>query len=94
MIPIEMPALRERIADLPALVQAIGARLAEDGRGEVKLGADAMAALAVYAWPGNVRELHNLIERLAVLHPNATVTAADLPQRYRAAWDAALARGS
>lgn len=93
VFPIEMPALRERIADLPALVQAIGARLAEDGRGEVKLGADAMAALAVYAWPGNVRELHNLIERLAVLHPNATVTAADLPQRYRAAWDAALARG-
>jgi sigma-54 specific flagellar transcriptional regulator A len=35
-----------------------------------------------------VRELHNLIERLAVLHPNATVSAADLPQRYRAAWEA------
>ena len=93
VFPIEMPALRERIADLPALVHAIGARLAEDGRGEVKLGADAMAALAVYAWPGNVRELHNLIERLAVLHPNATVSAADLPQRYRSAWEAALARG-
>lgn len=88
VFPIEMPALRERIADLPALVQAISLRLAEDGRGEVKLGADAMAALAAYAWPGNVRELHNLIERLAVLHPNATVTAADLPQRYRAAWEA------
>lgn len=93
VFPIEMPALRERIADLPALVQAIGARLAEDGRGEVKLGADAMTALAAYAWPGNVRELHNLIERLAVLHPNATVAAADLPQRYRAAWEAAVARG-
>jgi sigma-54 specific flagellar transcriptional regulator A len=88
VFPIEMPALRERIADLPALVQAISLRLAEDGRGEVKLGADAMAALAAYAWPGNVRELHNLIERLAVLHPNATVTAADLPQRYRAVWEA------
>lgn len=88
VFPIEMPALRERIADLPALVHAIGTRLSEDGRGEVKLGADAMAALAAYAWPGNVRELHNLIERLAVLHPNATVSAADLPQRYRAAWEA------
>ena len=93
VFPIEMPALRERIDDLPSLVQAIGARLAEDGRGEVKLGADAMAALAAYAWPGNVRELHNLIERLAVLHPNATVTAPDLPQRYRSAWEAAVARG-
>ena len=93
VFPIEMPALRERIDDLPALVQAIGARLAEDGRGEVRLGPDAMAALAAYAWPGNVRELHNLIERLAVLHPNATVSAADLPQRYRGAWEAAVARG-
>jgi sigma-54 specific flagellar transcriptional regulator A len=93
VFPIEMPALRERIDDLPALVQAIGARLSQDGRGEVKLGPDAMAALSAYAWPGNVRELHNLIERLAVLHPNATVTAADLPQRYRAAWEAACARG-
>ena len=93
VFPIEMPALRERIDDLPALVQAIGTRLADDGRGEVRLGPDAMAALAAYAWPGNVRELHNLIERLAVLHPNATVTAADLPQRYRSAYDAAVARG-
>ena len=89
VFPIEMPALRERIDDLPELVQAIGKRLAEDGRGEVKLGADAMAALAAYAWPGNVRELHNLLERLAVLHPNAVVAAADLPQRYRGAWEAA-----
>jgi sigma-54 specific flagellar transcriptional regulator A len=89
VFPIEMPALRERIDDLPALIHAIGKRLADDGRGEVKLGTDAMAALAAYAWPGNVRELHNLIERLAVLHPNATVSAADLPQRYRSAWEAA-----
>ena len=87
VFPIEMPALRERIDDLPALVAAISARLSEDGRGEVRLGPDAMAALAAYAWPGNVRELHNLIERLAVLHPNATVGASDLPQRYRAAWE-------
>jgi sigma-54 specific flagellar transcriptional regulator A len=93
VFPIEMPALRERIDDLPALVGAIGSRLAADGRGETRLGADAMAALAAYAWPGNVRELHNLIERLAVLHPNATVSAADLPLRYRAAWEAAVARG-
>jgi len=89
VFPIEMPALRERIDDLPALVQAIGLRLADDGRGEVRFGTDAMAALAAYPWPGNIRELHNLIERLAVLHPNATVSAADLPQRYRAAWEAA-----
>jgi sigma-54 specific flagellar transcriptional regulator A len=40
--------------------------------------------LCAYHWPGNVRELHNLIERMAVLHPHARVQAADLPPRYRA----------
>ncbi len=93
VFPIEMPALRERVDDLPDLVQAISTRLSEDGRGDVRLSEDAMAALGAYAWPGNVRELHNLIERLAVLHPNTTVSAADLPQRYRAVWDAGVAEG-
>jgi len=88
VFPIEMPALRERIEDLPLLIAAIGARLAAEGRGEVRFDADALAALAAYAWPGNVRELHNLVERLAVLHPGATVGAHELPPRYRAAWEA------
>ncbi|MBS3958827.1 MAG: sigma-54-dependent Fis family transcriptional regulator [Xanthomonadaceae bacterium] len=89
VFPIEMPALRERIEDLPALVQAIVTRLAADGRGDVRLAPDAMAALAAYPWPGNVRELHNLVERLAVLHPGESIGAALLPPRYRAAWEAA-----
>jgi sigma-54 specific flagellar transcriptional regulator A len=48
------------------------------------LSPEAIAVLRAYHWPGNVRELSNLIERLAVLHPRSTVSAADLPQRYRA----------
>ncbi|GAB3735883.1 sigma-54 dependent transcriptional regulator [Luteimonas pelagia] len=84
VFPVEMPALRERAEDLPELVAAIGRQLAESGRGEVRLAADAVATLAHYAWPGNVRELANLLERLAVLHPGALVRAADLPARYRA----------
>ena len=91
VFPIEMPALRERIDDLPMLVQAIATRLSADGRGEARIGADALAALAAYGWPGNVRELHNLVERLAVLHPGQTVRLADLPQRYRQGFDAELA---
>ncbi len=83
VFPIEMPALRERIDDLPALIAAITSTLSESGRGDVRLGDDALAALAAYRWPGNVRELHNLIERLAVLHPSGMVRLADLPQRYR-----------
>jgi len=84
VFPIEMPALRDRSEDLPDLITAITRQLADAGRGRVALAGDAVAALQQYPWPGNVRELSNLLERLAVLHPAATVRAADLPARYRA----------
>jgi sigma-54 specific flagellar transcriptional regulator A len=84
VFPIEMPGLRERTEDLPALVQAITAQLVKTGRGEVTLGEDAIRALQAYPWPGNVRELTNLVERLAVLHPGSVVHLRDLPERYRA----------
>ncbi len=85
VFPIDMPALRERTDDLPDLVEAIVRQLSEGGRGHVTLSADAIATLKHHHWPGNVRELSNLLERLAVLHPNGTVRAVDLPARYRAA---------
>ncbi|GAB6196950.1 sigma-54 dependent transcriptional regulator [Lysobacter xanthus] len=84
VFPIEMPALRERTEDLPDLIAAITRQLADSGRGRVSLTGEAVNVLKHYHWPGNVRELHNLLERLAVLHPNAQVRAADLPARYRA----------
>jgi sigma-54 specific flagellar transcriptional regulator A len=82
VFPIELPPLRERREDLPELVAELCARLERSGRGRVRLGLDALRALQAYAWLGNVRELDNLIERLAVLHPDATVHARDLPRRY------------
>ena len=84
VFPIEMPALRERTEDLPDLIAAITRQLADSGRGRVSLTGEAVNVLKHYHWPGNVRELHNLLERLAVLHPNGQVRAADLPARYRA----------
>jgi len=84
VFPIEMPALRERSDDLPDLVAAITRQLAEAGRGRVTLTDEAVAALQHYDWPGNVRELSNLLERLAVLHPEGRVGIGDLPARYRA----------
>ncbi len=84
VFPIDVPALRERVEDLPALVQTIAAQLARTGRGEVRFTSEALQALAGYAWPGNVRELTNLVERLAVLHPGGHVRVQDLPARYRA----------
>ncbi|MCE7031973.1 sigma-54-dependent Fis family transcriptional regulator [Lysobacter sp. GX 14042] len=84
VFPIEMPPLRERADDLPALVASITAQLAGSGRGKVALAPDALEVLRHYRWPGNVRELANLLERLAVLHPGDKVRADDLPARYRA----------
>jgi len=82
VFPIELPALRERVEDLPLLVESIADQLAASGRGKVRFTPDALQVLAGYAWPGNVRELANLVERMAVLHPGTRVCAADLPARY------------
>jgi sigma-54 specific flagellar transcriptional regulator A len=83
VFPIELPALRERVEDLPLLVFDLGARLARRGLQAPVLSEDAMSALGRHGWPGNVRELANLVELLAVLHQNGTVRANDLPGRYR-----------
>jgi sigma-54 dependent transcriptional regulator, flagellar regulatory protein len=83
VFPIEMPALRERSDDLPHLVGALTRQLEEAGRGKVRLSPEAIDVLRCYPWPGNVRELSNLIERLAVLHPDAVVRPQDLPAKYR-----------
>ncbi|RRU09818.1 sigma-54 dependent transcriptional regulator [Stenotrophomonas sp. 278] len=91
VFPIEVPSLRDRTEDLPALVSTIAAQLARTGRGEVRFSPEALQALAAYEWPGNVRELTNLVERLAVLHPGASVRVQDLPARYRGDFTAALA---
>ncbi|MDH5822762.1 sigma-54 dependent transcriptional regulator [Luteimonas sp. RD2P54] len=83
VFPIEMPSLRDRRDDLPALVTTIAAQLGRSGRGEVRFASETLTVLAGYAWPGNVRELANLVERLAVLNPGGLVRVQDLPQRYR-----------
>jgi sigma-54 specific flagellar transcriptional regulator A len=83
VFPIEMPPLRERLEDLPLLIDDLTAAQERAGHGGVRLGPDAVHLLRAYHWPGNVRELSNLIERLAVLHPNGPVGAAELPPRYR-----------
>jgi sigma-54 specific flagellar transcriptional regulator A len=83
VFPIEMPPLRERLEDLPLLIDDLIAGNERNGHGSVRLAPDAVHALRAYHWPGNVRELSNLVERLAVLHPSAMVGAQLLPQRYR-----------
>jgi sigma-54 specific flagellar transcriptional regulator A len=86
VFPVQMPPLRERLEDLPVLIEHLLQRQgAVAGRG-IRFNAEAMTCLAQNHWPGNVRELANLLERLAILFPAQTITAADLPDRYRGQW--------
>jgi DNA-binding NtrC family response regulator len=64
VVKIRMPALRERMEDMPILVQEILRPLAKEmGRSLPKVSPQAMKKLQTYAWPGNVRELRNVLER-------------------------------
>lgn len=83
VFPLEIPALRERAADIEGLAQRFIDSFAEQGRGKIRVEDDAMAHLRLYAWPGNVRELGNLIERLTILNTDQVVFAADLPAKYQ-----------
>ena len=81
--PVETPALRDRIDDLPVLVDTLCERLVAQGRPAVRLDRGAMTALAQYPWPGNVRELANVLERVAVTVLGSVASVEDLPVRYR-----------
>jgi two-component system nitrogen regulation response regulator NtrX len=79
VVPIEVPALRDRLEDVPALVTHFAGTLAASAGVPGKLfAADAMARLQARAWPGNVRELRNAVERALILAPGKVVTAADV----------------
>jgi two-component system nitrogen regulation response regulator NtrX len=74
VIPIEVPPLRERPDDLPALVAHFSAlHRSRTGRRAPHFTDAALALLARYRWPGNVRELANIVERLAILHAGGDV---------------------
>jgi two-component system nitrogen regulation response regulator NtrX len=80
VVPITIPPLRKRISDLPALVGYFLESTANElGQRPKKLSQRAMTALKEYSWPGNIRELENLIERLVILNPQATIDVDDLP---------------
>jgi sigma-54 specific flagellar transcriptional regulator A len=85
VFPIEIPSLRERSEDLPALIRDFSQRNVAAGRSKVELTPRAQSVLSRYSWPGNVRELGNLIERLSILCPNRAVDLDDLPPKYRPA---------
>jgi sigma-54 dependent transcriptional regulator, flagellar regulatory protein len=85
VFPLQMPPLRERLDDLAVLIEHLVQRQGPSTGRHIQLDPAAMDCLAQNRWPGNVRELANLLERLAILFPAQTITAADLPDRYRSA---------
>jgi sigma-54 dependent transcriptional regulator, flagellar regulatory protein len=83
VFPLQMPPLRDRLDDLPVLIDHLAQRQGPSAGRPIQLDQGAMNCLARNRWPGNVRELANLLERLAILFPAQTIAASDLPDRYR-----------
>jgi two-component system NtrC family response regulator len=84
VVRIELPPLRERMEDLPALVAHFLNKYAADmGRQAPKLAPEAMRAMYEHSWPGNVRELENALER-AVILAGDEIKASDLPLEMKA----------
>jgi two-component system, NtrC family, nitrogen regulation response regulator NtrX len=80
VVPIEVPPLRERAEDIPALVAHFAGQAAlEQGLPPKTFSPEAAAALERAPWRGNVRELKNTVERLIIMSPGAEIGAADLP---------------
>ncbi len=79
VVPIVMPALRERKEDIPILIEHFLRRFNKENKNNVSISPEALKVLIDYTWPGNVRELENTIERLVVMSSSTTITPLDLP---------------
>ncbi|MDX1757587.1 MAG: sigma-54 dependent transcriptional regulator [Marinobacter sp.] len=83
VFPIEMPALRDRVEDIPLLINELISRMEKEKRGSLRLNSAAIMSLCRHDWPGNVRELANLVERLAIMHPYGVIGVQELPKKFR-----------
>jgi sigma-54 specific flagellar transcriptional regulator A len=83
VFPIEVPALRNRIEDMPALIDELIRENVARGGVSVQFAEPTIRALSWLDWPGNIRELANLVERMAILKPGDCIAIADLPAEYR-----------
>lgn len=80
VIPFEVPPLRERVEDVPLLIDHFNRRFAKAyGKKPKVFDAEAIELMQRYSWPGNVRELRNTIERVVILHQNHRVAVTNLP---------------
>jgi two-component system nitrogen regulation response regulator NtrX len=80
VVPINVPSLRERIEDIPDLVDSFLTDIhVRAGLEEKSISDEALDALKKYHWPGNVRELKNLVERLVIMSRGNTINVQDIP---------------
>jgi DNA-binding NtrC family response regulator len=85
VIPIHLPPLRERVADIPLLCDYfLQIHCLANGLPVKRLTSDALSVLEEHTWPGNVRELENMIQRLVVTTRRDEIDAGDLPPRVLA----------
>jgi two-component system nitrogen regulation response regulator NtrX len=80
VIPFQIPPLRERLEDIPALIEHFNVRFSADyGKKIKKFTEEAIEAMQNYAWLGNIRELRNTIERIVIMNEKQKIKADDLP---------------
>jgi DNA-binding NtrC family response regulator len=80
VVPIRIPALRERKEDIPGLCEVLSAQIAKDLKVRPKrMSPEALQKIMKYAFPGNIRELRNLLERAHILGPREEISADELP---------------
>ncbi|MGL4584601.1 MAG: sigma-54-dependent transcriptional regulator [Flavobacterium sp.] len=93
---INLPALRERIDDIPLLAELFRKQFAAEQRSTVQaISTEALEAMKLYPWPGNIRELRNAMERAIILCMHTKLEVGDLPyevqQKYKPTEDGLLA---
>jgi Nif-specific regulatory protein len=79
VFPIQVPALRERVEDIPSLTQYFLAKTSKEYGRRLRITPQALDLLVKYEWPGNVREMENLIERLVIIVEGVEIVPGDFP---------------
>lgn len=83
VIPIHIPSLKERAADIPILFYHFMEKFNKTNKQKIEgITSEAMQLLCEYSWPGNIRELENLVERVSILKKSGIVEVDDLPKGY------------
>lgn len=84
VIPLNLPALKERTPDIPLLIETFLEKYTRQrGREPFTFSPQAMAAITRYEWRGNVRELENMIQHMSILYSGKTLQLADLPEKFQ-----------